>query len=120
MKRPPTSFVYLLPPLDYLQYYLQTRYDAYFSSFSTPYTLHYFAFPPSLRSQHNLVPPNFLFVVSSSCRRLMSNKKSLYVGGLGPSVTSDLVRAAFIPFGDLRDVDMPMDYKTNTPKGEWE
>ena len=50
----------------------------------------------------------------------MSNKKSLYVGGLGPSVTSDLVRAAFIPFGDLRDVDMPMDYKTNTPKGEWE
>mmetsp|Transcript_1823 Transcript_1823/g.4014 ORF Transcript_1823/g.4014 Transcript_1823/m.4014 type:complete len:131 (+) Transcript_1823:175-567(+) len=47
----------------------------------------------------------------------MSNKKSLYVGGLGPSVTADLVRAAFIPFGDLRDVDMPMDYKTNTSKG---
>ncbi|GMH72835.1 hypothetical protein TL16_g06017 [Triparma laevis f. inornata] len=47
----------------------------------------------------------------------MSNKKSLYIGGLAESATPDLIKAAFIPFGDIRDVDVPMDFKTGTNKG---
>ncbi len=35
--------------------------------------------------------------------------RSLYVGGLDDSVTLDLLRAAFIPFGPLKDVQLPLD-----------
>jgi peptidyl-prolyl isomerase E (cyclophilin E) len=33
----------------------------------------------------------------------------LYVGGLDGSVTEALVQAAFIPFGDIKEINMPLD-----------
>ena len=34
---------------------------------------------------------------------------ALYVGGLDDAVTLELLRAAFIPFGVLKDVQLPLD-----------
>jgi peptidyl-prolyl isomerase E (cyclophilin E) len=38
-------------------------------------------------------------------------KNSLYVGGLEEEVTEDILFAAFVPFGPLRSVNIPKDYK---------
>jgi peptidyl-prolyl isomerase E (cyclophilin E) len=35
----------------------------------------------------------------------------LYIGGLDDSVTEATIHAAFIPFGELRSVQLPKDYK---------
>jgi peptidyl-prolyl isomerase E (cyclophilin E) len=49
---------------------------------------------------------------------LLASKRVVYVGGLGGSkVTHNVVRAAFIPFGPLKSVDIPMDYKAGTTRG---
>ena len=42
--------------------------------------------------------------------------KSLYVGGLSEEVTLDVLRAAFIPFGDLKDAQLPLD-AAGKPRG---
>ncbi len=34
---------------------------------------------------------------------------SLFVGGLSEEVTLDVLRAAFIPFGNLKDAQLPLD-----------
>ena len=47
----------------------------------------------------------------------MSTTKSLFVGGLHEDATEALVRAAFIPFGDLTEVHVPLEYKTQKNKG---
>ncbi|GAM17335.1 hypothetical protein SAMD00019534_005100 [Acytostelium subglobosum LB1] len=46
-----------------------------------------------------------------------NNKKTLYVGGLEDNVTLDTLRGAFIPFGDIVDISLPMDHKTHKHKG---
>ena len=40
---------------------------------------------------------------------LTNDKRTLYVGGLEESVTLDVLRAAFVPFGELVDVNLPTD-----------
>ncbi|KAF6776854.1 hypothetical protein AHF37_04523 [Paragonimus kellicotti] len=40
------------------------------------------------------------------------NKRVIYVGGLAEQVDLPLLRAAFIPFGDIISINMPMDYQT--------
>ncbi|KAL3311810.1 hypothetical protein Ciccas_009605 [Cichlidogyrus casuarinus] len=45
------------------------------------------------------------------------NKRMLYVGGLAPEVSVALVRAAFIPFGDIIDINMPIDYESGKHRG---
>ncbi|KAN0024691.1 hypothetical protein ACTFIV_009100 [Dictyostelium citrinum] len=46
------------------------------------------------------------------------NKKNvLYVGGISDDVTVEILRAAFIPFGNINDVILPMDHKTQKLKG---
>jgi peptidyl-prolyl isomerase E (cyclophilin E) len=47
----------------------------------------------------------------------MTARKTLYIGGIPHDCPVEVVRAAFIPFGELRDVHIPMDYKDNTNKG---
>lgn len=42
---------------------------------------------------------------------ILASKRALYVGGLADEVTPAMVRAAFIPFGTVKTIDMPMDYK---------
>eukprot|EP00389_Voromonas_pontica_P000288 GDKH01000419.1.p1 GENE.GDKH01000419.1~~GDKH01000419.1.p1 ORF type:complete len:132 (-),score=28.99 GDKH01000419.1:91-486(-) len=44
-------------------------------------------------------------------------KRTLYVGGLDDGVTRDVLHAAFIPFGELRNVELPLDVRTGKPKG---
>ncbi|GLD91641.1 hypothetical protein PINS_up000174 [Pythium insidiosum] len=46
-----------------------------------------------------------------------TNKRSLYVGGLDRQVTEEILYAAFIPFGPLKQVQIPTDVKTRQPKG---
>ena len=41
----------------------------------------------------------------------------LYVGGLADEVTEEILHAAFIPFGDLRSVQIPRDYSKNKARG---
>jgi peptidyl-prolyl isomerase E (cyclophilin E) len=35
--------------------------------------------------------------------------RALYVGGLDNAVTLDLLRAAFLPFGTVKDIQLPLD-----------
>ncbi|EFA84381.1 hypothetical protein PPL_03459 [Heterostelium album PN500] len=46
-------------------------------------------------------------------------KKTLYVGGLDDNVTVDTLRGAFIPFGEIRDISLPLDYKTRMNRIEF-
>ena len=44
-------------------------------------------------------------------------KRVLYVGGLEQTVTEELLHAAFIPFGNIVEVQIPRDFKDNTNRG---
>lgn len=48
---------------------------------------------------------------------MATNKKLLYVGGLAEEVDEKTVQAAFIPFGDLVEVNLPIDYETQKHRG---
>ncbi len=39
----------------------------------------------------------------------------LYVGGLDEGVTEALVHAAFVPFGNVKEVNLPMDPESSEP-----
>ena len=52
-----------------------------------------------------------------SWAKARGSRTTLYVGGLGESVNVDLLRSAFVPFGDLKDVSLPIDYKTGRHRG---
>eukprot|EP01113_Clastostelium_recurvatum_P044954 TRINITY_DN7649_c0_g1_i1.p1 TRINITY_DN7649_c0_g1~~TRINITY_DN7649_c0_g1_i1.p1 ORF type:complete len:150 (-),score=25.57 TRINITY_DN7649_c0_g1_i1:31-480(-) len=45
------------------------------------------------------------------------HRRTLFVAGLDDQVTEAVLRAAFIPFGDLVDVMMPLDHKLGKHKG---
>ena len=47
----------------------------------------------------------------------MSSKRTLYVGGLSDDCTSTAVQAAFVPFGPLKKVEIPMDHQKGSHKG---
>jgi len=48
----------------------------------------------------------------------MSNdKRTVYVGGLADEVTERLLNNAFIPFGDIADIQMPADYESQRHRG---
>lgn len=47
----------------------------------------------------------------------MSEKRTVYVGGLADEVTEKLINAAFIPFGDIVDIQMPVDYESQKHRG---
>lgn len=36
--------------------------------------------------------------------------RTLYVGGLSEDVTEDVLRSVFIAFGDVKEVQIPMDH----------
>lgn len=44
-------------------------------------------------------------------------KTTLYVGGLEESVNESSLHAAFIPFGDIKDVNIPMDHASGKHRG---
>lgn len=47
----------------------------------------------------------------------MSSKKILYIGGLAEEVDDKIIQAAFIPFGDILDIQIPIDYETSKHRG---
>lgn len=48
----------------------------------------------------------------------MSNdKRTIYVGALSDEVTEKLLNDAFIPFGDIADIQMPVDYESQKHRG---
>eukprot|EP01118_Nematostelium_gracile_P019400 TRINITY_DN8982_c0_g1_i2.p1 TRINITY_DN8982_c0_g1~~TRINITY_DN8982_c0_g1_i2.p1 ORF type:complete len:176 (+),score=38.60 TRINITY_DN8982_c0_g1_i2:16-543(+) len=44
-------------------------------------------------------------------------QRTLYVGGLYESCTEDLIKAAFLPFGDIVSVNVPVDQNTQKCRG---
>ena len=48
---------------------------------------------------------------------MSSDKRTIYVGGLADEVTEKLINDAFIPFGDIVDVQMPVDYESQKHRG---
>ncbi|CEM19013.1 unnamed protein product [Vitrella brassicaformis CCMP3155] len=44
-------------------------------------------------------------------------ERTLYVGGLDTTVTRDALHAAFIPFGEIRNIEMPLDMKSGNHRG---
>ncbi|CAG9840548.1 unnamed protein product [Diabrotica balteata] len=46
-----------------------------------------------------------------------SNKRTVYVGGLAEEVDEQVLNAAFIPFGDIIDVQIPLDYESEKHRG---
>lgn len=46
-----------------------------------------------------------------------TKKKTLYVGGLAEDVDNPLLKKTFSAFGEVVDVNLPVDYSTNKHKG---
>lgn len=47
----------------------------------------------------------------------VQNKKLLYIGGLAEEVDEKMLHAAFIPFGDIIDITIPLDFETEAHRG---
>ena len=41
----------------------------------------------------------------------------IYIGGLTESITTDALRISFIPYGPIKTIDIPVDFKTGKTKG---
>jgi len=52
-----------------------------------------------------------------SAGRAKADKRVLYVGGLEDGVTQKLVHAAFVPFGEIQQIDVPLDQATQKHRG---
>lgn len=50
-------------------------------------------------------------------RREMANKRVIYVGGLAEEIEEKMLQAAFIPFGDIMDISIPLDYSSQKHRG---
>ncbi|POM62778.1 Peptidyl-prolyl cis-trans isomerase E [Phytophthora palmivora] len=46
-----------------------------------------------------------------------ADKRALYVGGLDNQVTEQGLYTAFVPFGPIKSVQIPLDYKSQRAKG---
>ncbi|KAI4470397.1 peptidyl-prolyl cis-trans isomerase [Holotrichia oblita] len=46
-----------------------------------------------------------------------NSKRTIYVGGLAEEVDEKILNAAFIPFGDVVDIQIPLDYETEKHRG---
>jgi RNA recognition motif-containing protein len=44
-------------------------------------------------------------------------KTTLYVGGLAENVNEEILQAAFLPFGNLKDINIPLDHATGKHRG---
>ena len=48
---------------------------------------------------------------------MTNNKRTLYVGGLADEVDVSMLKIAFAPFGDIVDVNLPLDYQSQKHRG---
>ena len=42
---------------------------------------------------------------------------AIYTGGLDETVNESVIHAAFLPFGDIKDVNLPLDQSTQQNRG---
>ncbi|TRZ01900.1 hypothetical protein DNTS_014860 [Danionella cerebrum] len=54
---------------------------------------------------------------SLATSKMATSKRVLYVGGLAEEVDEKVLHAAFIPFGDVTDIQIPLDYETEKHRG---
>ena len=48
----------------------------------------------------------------------LANEKSvIYIGGLDDTVSENILISAFIPFGEIKNIDIPLDHTTERHKG---
>lgn len=45
----------------------------------------------------------------------IAEKKLVYCGGIGPEISNEIIYAAFIPFGEIVEIQIPPDYKSGAP-----
>ncbi|XP_052776083.1 peptidyl-prolyl cis-trans isomerase E-like [Mya arenaria] len=48
---------------------------------------------------------------------MANSKRMVYVGGISEEVGEKVLHAAFIPFGDITDINIPLDYETEKHRG---
>lgn len=48
---------------------------------------------------------------------MATNKRIIYVGGLSEEVDEKILQGAFIPFGEILDIQIPLDYETEKHRG---
>jgi RNA recognition motif-containing protein len=48
---------------------------------------------------------------------LIQSQRAVHVGGLAEDILESTIRAAFIPFGPIQSIDIPMDYAKGRHKG---
>lgn len=46
-----------------------------------------------------------------------ANKRMIYCGGLPDEVDEKILHSAFVTFGDIIDINIPLDYTTQRHKG---
>jgi peptidyl-prolyl isomerase E (cyclophilin E) len=78
--------------------------------------LDYFQLPqsPSLRISSDIPMETTLVAVEG---KGTNPKTTLYVGGLEETVNEASLHAAFIPFGDIKDVNIPLDHASGKHRG---
>lgn len=50
---------------------------------------------------------------------MANDKRTIYVGGLSEEVSEKLIEQAFIPFGDITEIQLPQDYETQKHRGKF-
>jgi len=53
----------------------------------------------------------------TSVAPIIQSRRTLYVGGLADGLKENTLRAAMIPFGPLKSIEIPMDYQSGSHKG---
>jgi len=48
---------------------------------------------------------------------MANNKRTLYVGGLAEEIDINLLKSAFSPFGDIIDINLPIEYPSKKHRG---
>ena len=103
---------------EFLEFYF------FFRNFSTNFfwfflflTKRTFGFDGEKRSRRFLFFFSLLFFSFLNLLFSAEEKRILYVGGLEESVDDKLLLSAFIPFGDVIQVQIPLEMTTQTHKG---
>jgi RNA recognition motif-containing protein len=69
-----------------------------------------------LASNQDVIDRIYLFRIILLCQSVGSSSHSYLAfnstGGIADEVTDDLLRAAFIPFGDITEVMVPVDFRS--------
>jgi RNA recognition motif-containing protein len=60
----------------------------------------------------------FKKIILSELKGMANEKNTIYVGGLADEVTEKLLNDIFIVFGDISEIQIPVDYETQKHRGK--